>query len=195
MKYNIKGDTPPAPTPVGPAGPPGPPAPVTPTPAPGPPPGPVGPPAPVTPTPAPTPVTPGPAPTPTPMSGYKYSLDLTGFPYDLNKYEIKVTFYSNFKLFIDMNVYNGKGKQIATNAFHNNTWKIVEDGYEISYDPDLLEKIGKTPRGIKCTLNTGIIYVKGTPNKIIANGSIKVPLLPAFDFPTQIDECSNTDCS
>jgi hypothetical protein len=132
---------------------------------------------------------------PLPISGYKYSLNLTGFPINLNKYEIKVTFYSNFKLFIDMNVYNGKGELIAINAFHNNTWKIAEDGYDIIYDPDLLEKIGKTPNGIKCILDPHIKYVKGTPNKIIASGSVEVPLLQPIGYSEEIDECSNTDCS
>ena len=178
MKYNIKGDTPPDPSdPPGPA--PGPKPGPGPTPAPGPKPGP-------TPTPVPTPA-------PTPMSGYKHSLDLTG--YGLNRYEIKVTFYSNFILFIDMNVYNGNGKLIAINAFHNNTWKIVKDGYEIIYDPDLLEKINKTPHNIKCTLDTHIIYKKGTPNIIIGSGSVKVPLLPEFKMMEKIEQCSNFNCS
>ena len=129
---------------------------------------------------------PTPTPTPTPYSGYKYSLDLTGL--GLNRYEIKVTFYSNYILFIDMNVYNVKGVLIATNAFHNNTWKIVKDGYDIIYDPDLLKKIEDAP--IKCVLDPHIKYKKGTPNKIYASGSL-FPL----KMHVSIDQCSNTNCS
>ena len=168
MKYNnIKGDTPPDPVP------PTPPAPA--------------------PVPVPVPVT-----APYPISGYKYSLDLTTpLTSFLNRYEIKVTFYSNRILFIDMNVYNRKRELIAKNSFRNNTWKIAEDkdGYDISYDPDLLKEIGKIPSYIKCILDPHIKYVKGTPNKIIASGSVSLNGFILFDKKEEIDECSNTDCS
>ena len=134
---------------------------------------------------------PTPTPTPTPYSGYKYTLDLTKI--GLNKYDIKVTFYNNNILFIDMNVYNGKNELIATNAFHSNRWTIVKDGYNIIYDPDLLKKIEDAP--IKCVLDTHILYKKGTPNKIYASGSIQASIFPPVKMHVSIDQCSNTNCS
>lgn len=123
------------------------------------------------------------------ISAYKHSLDLTS--YFLNRYEIKCKFYNNYTLHIDMDVFDKKGEQIATNAFYNNTWTVVSDGYQISFDPDLLNQVKNAP--VKCNLDNHIIYKSGSPNKIIVSGSVKLLLLSA-NLNEEIEQCSDINC-
>ena len=122
------------------------------------------------------------------LSSYKHDLDLTKF--FLNRYEITCEFYSDYKLFIDINVFD-KGKNIAKNEFHNNTWKVIDTGYSIIYGDDLINEIKNAP--ILCSLNPNIKYTKGNPNKIIVSGSVKAIItLPINET---VEQCTNLDCS
>ena len=122
------------------------------------------------------------------ISAYKHSLDLTKF--FLNRYEIKCKFYNNYTLHIDMDVFDKKNNQIATNAFHNNTWVIVSDGYQIIFDPDLLNQVKNAP--VTCNLDNHIKYISGSPNKILVNGSVKVLL--SVKLNEEIEQCPDINC-
>ena len=97
---------------------------------------------------------------PYPISAYKHNLNLTS--YGLNRYEIKCVFYNNYNLYIDMDVYDKNNSKIATNVFHNNTWKTENDGYTIIYDNNLLTQVKNAP--LPCSLDTHIKYIT-SPSK------------------------------
>ena len=65
-------------------------------------------------------------------------------------------------------VFDKKGEQIATNAFYNNKWTAVNDGYQINFDPDLLNQVKNAP--ITCNLDNHIIY-EFYPNRSISTAA------------------------
>jgi hypothetical protein len=122
------------------------------------------------------------------LSSYKHTLDLSGFPLYVNKYTIICKFNSDYTVFIDMDIFDKNDKQLTTNSFHNNTWSSVENGYNIQFDPNLLNEVSK----VNASLNNIIKYVNTDVPYIIVSG--KINLIIPFPINISATQCSNINC-